>query len=182
MLMPLGLLSQSRGNGAAGSFELITTVSGTGASGIIDLTSISATYTHLQIRFAAKNTSSQSDINVTFNNDSSSTYYWHNLYGNGSSGVAGFGGNTYLRLSESVMATTTADAVSVGIIDILDYGNTNKNKTLRAFYGLRDGAGRIYQASGYWPSTSAITSVKLTASAGNFASISRFSLYGSKGS
>jgi hypothetical protein len=184
-LLPLGLLSQG-GGAAAGSFEQIATAFGTGSSGVINFTSIPATYTHLQIRYTAKNTSALANMNVTFNGVTSSNYARHHLAGTNntiSSAAATSAAN--ISLLNAITASTTADMATGGVIDILDYANSNKNKTLRALYGVADGAAStsfIYLASGFLNSTSAITSITLTASANNFATMSRFSLYGIKGS
>ena len=185
-LLPLGLLSQGGGGAASGSFELIQTANGTGSSGIIDFTSIPATYTHLQIRYTAKNTSALANMNITFNNVTSSNYARHHMVGTStamSSGATTSAAN--ISLSDAITASTTANSATSGVIEILDYANTNKNKTLRAFYGVAETAAAtsfIYLASGFLNSTSAIDRITLTASANNFAALSRFSLYGIKGS
>lgn len=184
MLFPLGLLSQG-GGAAAGSFELIQTVNGTGASGVIDFTSIPATYTHLQIRYTAKNTSTNADLNITFNNVTSASYARHHLVGNTTAlASAAVSSTSNISLLDAVAPSTTANVTANGVIDILDYANANKNKTLRAMYGLVQAytTSRIYLASGFLNSTTAISSIKLTASGNNFSTVSRFSLYGIKGS
>lgn len=183
-LFPLGLLSQG-GGAPAGSFELIQTVNGTGSSGIIDFTSIPATYTHLQIRYTAKNTSALANMNITFNNVTTANYARHNIVatGNAVSAAAATSANN-ISLLNAITASTTASMATAGVIDILDYVNTNKNKTLRAFYGVVDTSSAtsfLYHGSGFLISTSAIDRITLTASANNYATMSRFSLYGIKG-
>jgi hypothetical protein len=71
---------------------------------------------------------------------------------------------------------------------LLDYQNTNKFKTIRNLQGFDangDGSGARYYAirffSGLWQSTSAITSITITAPNGNWATGSSFALYGIKG-
>lgn len=184
MLFPLGLLSQGGGGAAAGSFELISTASGTGSSGVIDFTSIPSTYTHLQIRYTAKNTSTNADLNITFNNVTSASYARHHVLGNTTAISSGNSTSaTSISLLDAVAPSTTANVTANGIIDILDYANANKNKTLRAFYGVLQAytTSRIYLASGFLDSTTAISRVTLTASGNNFSTASRFSLYGIKG-
>ena len=185
-LFPLGLLSQGGGGGAAGAFEQIATAYGTGSSGVIDFTSIPSTYTHLQIRYTAKNTSALANMNITFNGVTSANYARHHVAGTGNAASAANATSANnISLLNAVTASTIANTATAGVIDILDYANTNKNKTLRAIYGLVDtssGTSFVYAASGFLNSTTAITSVTLTASANNFATMSRFSLYGIKGS
>jgi hypothetical protein len=68
-------------------------------------------------------------------------------------------------------------------MDILDYANTSKNKTIRMLSGNdRNGSGDIILISGLWASTSAINQIDLRLeSAANFAQYSQFALYGIKG-
>jgi hypothetical protein len=181
-LAPLGILASS-GGAPAGSYELIQTVFGTGSSGVIDFTSIPSTYRHLQIRYTAKNTSTNADLHVTFNNVTSGSYARHHMVGNSiSTASAAATSASNIALIDGVAPSTTANVTTNGVIDILDYSRTGKNKTLRALYGLIQAysTSRIYVASGFLNQTSAITSVKLTASGNNFATVSRFSLYGIK--
>jgi hypothetical protein len=77
--------------------------------------------------------------------------------------------------------STTANAVNAGVIDILDYSSSTKNTTLRGLYGMNDNAIAICLSSGLYNQTTAVSSITLTASANNFASLSRFSLYGIRG-
>jgi hypothetical protein len=185
-LLPLGLLSQGGGGGAAGAFEQIATAYGTGSSGVVTFSSIPSTYTHLQIRYTAKNTSSLANMNITFNGVTSASYARHHVVGSANTASVGnASSDNSISLLNAITASTTANMATAGVIDILDYTNTNKNKTLRAFYGVVDTSSStsfVYQASGLLTSTTAITSVTLTASANNYATMSRFSLYGIKGS
>ena len=69
------------------------------------------------------------------------------------------------------------------VCDILDYTNTNKYKTVRALSGHdQNGSGVIQLRSGFWRSTSAITSITISNDQiANIAEYTRFSLYGIKG-
>jgi hypothetical protein len=182
MLVPLGIMASS--GGAPKTYELIATTFGTGSSGTITFSSIPATYSHLQIRYTAKNTSTNADMNITFNNVTTASYSRHHLFGN-TTAIASASATSASNISllDAVAPSTTANVTTNGVIDILDYANANKNKTLRAMYGLVQAynTSRIYLASGFLNSTTAITSVTLTASGNNFSTVSRFSLYGIKG-
>jgi hypothetical protein len=68
-----------------------------------------------------------------------------------------------------------------GILDILDYGSTTKNKTVRLLQGFPGSLKIIRLISGARYNTAAVTSVTFTAQAGSFTTASRFSLYGIKG-
>jgi hypothetical protein len=70
---------------------------------------------------------------------------------------------------------------SVAVIDVLDYGNSNKNKTIRSLAGFdNNGNGNIDLWSGAWYNTNAITSLVLTAVTTTFSVNSTFALYGVK--
>jgi len=71
----------------------------------------------------------------------------------------------------------------VQIMDVLDYADTNKNKTIRHLGGVDyNGSGGIYLASSLYSTTSAISSISITSNNGtNFSQYSSFALYGIKG-
>jgi hypothetical protein len=166
----------------SGDFELIATANGTGSSGVITFSSIPQDYKHLQIRYTAKNSSTSTQMNIRINSITSGVYIRHSLRGNGSNAASTAASvQTLIPLVESMANSTTANAVNAGVIDILDYTSTTKNKTLRAFYGMADNLNRVYLSSGLYNQTTAVDSITFTASSANFASISRFSLYGIRG-
>ena len=171
------------GNPATSTYELIATANGTGASGIINFTSIPQDYKHLQIRFTAKNSGASQQINLTMNSITSGVYIRHSLLGNSATitSTASTTSQTSIQLIDSMAVSTTASAVNGGIIDILDYASTTKNKTIKAIYGMVDSNTKITLASGLYGQTTAVTGITLTANANNFAAISRFSLYGIRG-
>ena len=75
----------------------------------------------------------------------------------------------------------TANVFGAGVLDILDYANTNKNKTAKTLAGFdANGSGFADLWSGAWYNTQAITSVTLVAGSFLFAENSRFALYGVK--
>lgn len=182
MLIPFGILS-SAGALREGTYELIATAFGTGSSGVIDFTSIPQDYKHLQIRYTAKNSSTATQMNITMNGITSGVYMRHSLLGTGTSVVSSTSSTsqTAIQLVESMANSTTANAVNAGVIDVLDYTNTSKNTTIRALFGMSDSVIRIHLSSGLYNQTTAVSSITLTASANNFASLSRFSLYGIRG-
>jgi hypothetical protein len=169
------------------SYELIATAFGTGSSAVIEFNSIPQDYKHLQIRFTAKNTGTATTNNVQLrmNGISSGVYIRHNISGNGttvasSAGATSAAGIVLINLSSN---STVANGFGVGVIDILDYTSTTKNKTIKALCGMADAINRIYLHSGAYFQTTAVSSLTLVADAGtgNFTSASRFSLYGIKG-
>lgn len=158
-----------------------------GSAGATDITfsSIPSTYTHLQIRGIGRTTeaTTSTHFRVQFNGDTGSNYAIHYTYADGTASYSGGGAN---EASLYTFRTTGASAASSifggGVMDILDYKNTNKYKTLRTLSGEdRNGNGYLFYGSGLWLSNSAITSIKLFYLAGNFAQYSQLALYGIKG-
>lgn len=157
------------------SFESIATATGTGSSGTITFSSIPSTYTHLQLRFSAL-ASSSSVVNLTLNNVTSSSYWWHEVLGNGSGAFADNSSATNIRVSNG---GTDASFPLVGIIDIHNYTNTTQNKTVRMITGIdKNGSGRVDLRSGLLTSTSAINRLDIIAD--TFSTGATFSLYGIK--
>ena len=156
------------------SYESLQTVSVTSSQSSISFSSIPSTYKHLQIRMSYLSSLSDNS-HMRFNSDTGSNYAWHELFGTGSSAGAGAGA------SASFVKVGYAEVnLGVAVIDILDYANTSKNKTLRSLSGLinpENNDRSVYLSSGLWLSTSAITSLTLI-SGSNFIAGSRFSLYG----
>ena len=172
------LIGPMMGVGAkATNFYSIATVNvGLAGQTTIAFTSIPSTYTHLQIRlYAQTNRAVYGGDNFYFrvgasSVDSGSNYAWHNLYGDGSSAAANAGSSaTYINvLNSGCLGTTGGSNFGSVIVDILDYSNTNKNKTTRAIGGTDDngassgGFGRgVGLNSGLWASTSAIGAITL---------------------
>ena len=186
-----GTLSRSTAVGNAiilpGDFESIATVSvGSGGAANVEFTSIPATYTHLQIRILARGTNASASIyqKIQFNSDTSSIYADHYLLGDGASASAGASINAaFIGVGSTTGASATASIFGTIIVDVLDYANTHKFKTIRNLEGfdVNGSGGFVMLTSGLYRSTSAITSIKLTPSAGNYAQYSSFALYGIRG-
>jgi hypothetical protein len=141
-------------------------------------------YTHLQIRYTARSTRAATDtqVNMRFN-DATSTYPAHIVYGDGSGAYASaYTSNSFIQMNDIPAANATSGIFNATIVDILDYANTNKYKTVRSLIG-RDlnGSGLILLHSGLYQSTTAISSINIYPAADNFAQYSQFALYGVKG-
>ena len=168
------------------SFESIATVTPSGSS-TITFSSIPSTYKHLQIRFSAI-TSAAAGISGTLSG--SSTYATHELgvyYGGGSDRVgtnANTGQSAFNYIYGGLGQTMAGTYPTVGIIDILDYASTTKNKVICSFVGANSNSSTLYGldlSSGLSISTTSVTSITLTVTSGTFSSGSTFALYGIKG-
>lgn len=166
--------------------SIATTTVGVGGSASITFSGISGSYSHLQIRGNVKSNRA-SGINdgivVQFNSDTGTNYTRHRLFGDGSTAQAG--ANTAQNgslLYAGSGALTGTSVFGAFVMDLIDYSNTNKYKTMRSLDGV-DGNGSGYVAldSGLWLNTAAITSVTFTPQSGTlFTQYSSFALYGIK--
>jgi len=171
-----------------GNFESIATVTvGAGDAANVEFTSIPSTYTHLQVRAigrSAESANSFATVNMQINSDTGTNYSTHNLGGNGSSTYVDAATSANVMWAAYVWPknSTTASTYGVLIMDILDYKDTNKYKTIRTLSGGdANGSGYINLTSGSWRSTSAITSLKFYFNTYNLVQYSHFALYGIKG-
>lgn len=172
-------------------FESIATATvGSGGQSTITFSSIPSTFTHLQLRYIARSTQAgnASSLILRFNSDTGSNYYaYHEIYADGST-AAGYADSTATlsQVDQIPAANKTASVFGVGVIDLLDYTSTSKNKTIRFLDGWdANGSGAVvFGSSLYKPSTiAAINAITITdAYAQNFVQYSSFALYGIKGS
>jgi hypothetical protein len=178
------------GGGAAGgdAMELIsTTILGT-SSASVTLSGIPATYKHLQVRFTVRDDYSggtQAPFRMVVNADTGANYSRHWLRGDGSSVQSNSGSSENSAwLNYTLSAGSGTNYFTGGVLDILDYASTSKNKTTRVLigsYGYAGGHTQISLSSSGWFSTSAITSLQFYSTLGNLVAGTRFSLYGIKG-
>jgi hypothetical protein len=166
---------------AATSYESIATVTvGSGGTSTVSFTSIPSTFKHLQLRFSQLGTYGQFG-KLNFNGDTTSSYFWHGLYGDGSSASAtAYGGlATYAYFPFNTGGTSNP---CVGVLDILDYTNTNKNKVCRSLEGTdQSGSGTVLLSSFNWNKTNAITQIDIVGQGTSWNQYSKFALYGIKG-
>jgi hypothetical protein len=175
--IPLGILAVA-GSAPASAYELIQTVVTTSQVSTVTLTNIPQTYKHLQIRMTASTPSGASDGTIglngidDFNNGPtfSTLYRTHRLTGNGSSVSSGTEENR-LRL----FRTGNNESPAPTVIDVLDYSDSSKNTTFRAFTGNHF---VLDVRSGLFMSTASITQILFQSI---FATGARFSIYGIKG-
>lgn len=153
-------------------------------AGGVTFNNIPSNFSHLQIRCFQRGTRSfnAEQLYIRFNGDGGNTYSYHYFYTPGS-GVSAFGiGNTnVIFVGEFPAALESANIYSVAIVDIFDYSNTTKAKTLKSIHGYDNNNGTRNQnawlGSGTWNNLAAINSITILSN-GPFSSDSRFSLYG----
>jgi hypothetical protein len=176
------------------SFESIATVTvGSGGQADIEFTSIPSTYTHLQIRGIVKlsRTAGNENLAMRLNSDTGSNYSYHQMIGTGTTiTTEGQANQTYMYLGETIGSWASAASMfSPNVIDILDYANTNKYKTIRTLEGgdqngntaPNGDTGKMGFTSGSWRNTNAITSIKIYPTGGTISQYTTLALYGIKG-
>lgn len=181
------------GTTAIAAFDTLGTsvVASSGSVTTISFTNIPQTYTHLQIRLCAVESTTDVYFEAVYNSDTTQTNYpRHEIRGQGSaaSAVATINVDTTTKGAMIGYPGYSATHPAVGIVDILDYTNTNKYKTTRSFFGQdANGSGIIALHSSAWLSTSAITRIDVrcnlaggSAASSTFNAGSTISLYGVK--
>jgi hypothetical protein len=168
-----------------------TVTVGAGGASSITFSSIPATYKHLQIRCIARDTGTLADWNLlsaTFNGDTAANYSSHGVRAYGATAdiyPVGFANASNMEiglLPSSFSGYGTSYAATV--FEILDYSNTNKYKTFRSINGSDTNSATYGYAnfgSGNWRSTTAVSSITISAVGRTLAQHSHFALYGIKG-
>jgi hypothetical protein len=161
------------------SYESIASSTPSGTD-TITFSSIASSYASLQLRIFHLEPD-VGGLRIRFNSDAGSNYTYHELKGNGSTASAtGAATGTYSGFAYS-WGTNSTTAPHAGIIDVLDYASTTKYKTIRGINGQDTNAsGAISLASTLWLSTSAVNSITILSTAGNYGSGTTFALYGIK--
>ena len=162
--------------------SMVWIASGSNVSGILRFSNIPQTFTHLQLRVFLRSTNAgtQDFLFMRPNNETTNILVSHGLYGNGSTAISDYiSARDYAWLTDVPGGNATANVFGTSIIDILDYRDTNKNKTIRAIGGYdANGSGTAKLSSSVWLSTTAITTLDCSSANAAFAAGSRIDLYG----
>ena len=161
----------------SGAFYLIQQLTPSSVS-TVTFNSIPAIYKSLHIRLNLVCSTAGSHFGVQFNGDTAANYAYHVLLGYNNSAYTAYGAITKSNIQLSALDLTVDTYPNVGIIDVIDYASTNKNKTTKSIFAENNntGAGEIEMDSGLWLSTSAVNSLTLLVGAGTFTGT--VSLYG----
>jgi hypothetical protein len=166
-------------SGAYDALATVTVPAGQTAASIV-FAGIPTGYKHLQIRMVYNNTTAS---DIYFNLNSNYGLKGHYLYGNGSSAGAGVWNPSSTKgtaIDTGQFSTTIPVAC---IVDILDYSNTNKYKTLRSIGGQDTNGGgsgqAIWLSSALFDETAAVSSVTIKADY-NFNQYTQVALFGVK--
>jgi hypothetical protein len=125
-------------------------------------------------------------MSIQINGDTDTNYSRHQLYGTTSVAYSYGAPDLPVYVFGSTYRYVTSNSImSPAIIDVLDYANTNKYKTLRSLAGTESNASAtsmVGMFSTVWRSTSAITSITIKTDSGTtLQNGTTFALYGIKG-
>ena len=184
----LGIIASSKAVVVPNSYESISTTTLGSDTSIVSITSIPATYTHLQLRVMLRSTTAATtaSIGIRINGDGpgANNYANHSFSGNGATtSASGSGPRDNIIIGTFSAASATSGRFGVAVIDILDYAKTNKYKTIRSFAGVDlNGSGTVGLFSGLYTSTVAISSISFrdNSDATNILAGSTIALYGIK--
>ena len=181
-MLLLGVLAaQAEGAvAAAGSYDLLETEILTGTQASVTFSSLNSTYgadyQHLQLRMVAQSAeggTGSGGVVSTLSFNSSAMTKNHYLYANGSTVASGVSGTSGFLVN--LVRSGSTDAFSACVADILDPFNSSKNTTVRWLGGYPN---ELALSSNLWNSTTAVDSITVGVSVGNYSIGSRFSLYG----
>jgi hypothetical protein len=167
-----------------GAYESIGTITLSSATTVVSFVSLPQTYKHLQVRLLTKANLATNYFSAVMrlNSDSGSNYSYHQMSGNGAS-TSSSGSYPQASVFFNTAGSNNASVFCANVIDILDYTNTNKYKTVRVFGGLdTNGAGTVGMSSSVWSNTAAVTGLLFSSDGyGDWLQYSLFALYGIKG-
>jgi hypothetical protein len=155
------------------AFTALANVTLASPANTVTFSSISGAYRDLRIVFSGGIGSSNASF--TINNDSSSTYYWTTIEGNGSSASSAYNGDTFGSFANNYVSWYDSSGI-VLTFDIFDYSATDKHKTMLSRLNNTNRATNA--VVNRWPSTAAITSVRLNGNASDFTTGTTIALYG----
>lgn len=158
------------------TFEPIATTTLGSATATISFTSISSAYTDVRLVLVGTHETTAATIRMQVNTDTGTNYSYTELAGDGASATSARG-TTSSRINCGA-ANFNSTLPSLITADWFSYtGSTNKTCLVTASQD-RNGSGTVYRTVGLWRSTSAITSIQVFPSTGNFATGTTATLYG----
>ena len=171
------------------SFESIATVTGNGSATTLTFSSIPQTYKSLHIRAIAAYDSGGGAANGSWllqpNAATGNVYTFHHLQGqNATLSAVGYATGTYTNGPYfPCLGDGLTNIFAPSIVDIIDYADTSKYKTIMSFQGAErnDTSSLVKLTSSVWTNTSAISSITIVQNQGApFLTGSTFALYGVK--
>lgn len=162
----------------AATYEPIATTTLTNYASTIDFTNIPATYTDLRIVLVGQHRSTTAIVRIRVNSDTGTNYSYTSLRGTGSGGgeVSARSANiSRIECGNSNFNTTDPSLITA---DWFSYAGSTYKTCLVTTSQDRNGSGVVYRTVGLWRSTSAITSITMALSTGDYKDGTTVTLYG----
>lgn len=174
---------------AAAGLVMLGAVSGTGSSGVLEVSSISAAYRSLYIELdggrSTQTSATAAVVRMTFETSPTSGAYNNQRMLAGATATAAdenIGASDFINLGIVPANDSTANAVGSLSIRLPGYAATSAFKTSLGLNcgpaNLSSGNITALMSAGVWESTAAIDRVRLTLSAGNWTTTSRMTVWG----
>jgi hypothetical protein len=159
------------------------------AAGSVVFSSIPQTYRHLRLVLTARGDltgTGPQRVLMRMNADSGAGYHWQYMRGNATTPTTGaFIGASSIGVGLLTVAGSAADNWATTEVVLPDYRSATHRKQVQASTGgmMTDETAGLFleQSTGIWRNLSAITSLTLFPSGGNFIAGTRATLYGMKG-
>jgi len=152
------------------TYDLIASTTLAASTSTVTFGSLPSTYRDLILVLDTAGTSGVQGATIRLNNDSGSNYSSVDAQGTGSSTGSGTSSGTSAEIG-----VVTTDRVVI-ISQFLDSSATDKHKTFLS--RASNASDRVRMTASRYASTSAITSILVSITGGNFSSGSTFNLYG----
>ena len=156
------------------TYEPISSTTLTSAVSSVTFSSISGTYTDLVLVITGKIDSGTEACALQFNNDTTNSYSWTRIYGNGTSTVSDSDSNS----SNANIGVFNNTTIAMNITHIQNYSNSTTAKSLIS--RVSSTANSTNAQVNLWNTTNAITSIKVFPLSSNLSIGSTFTLYGIK--
>lgn len=162
------------------TYEPIATQTLASATASITFSSIAASWTDLRLVLTNIGATGSPYTGMQFNSDTGANYAYVDMYGSGTTAAAQrVTASTKIAINDWGAATTTIPQLS--IVDIFSYAGSIRKTCLLNTSNDNNGSGYTENRVGFWNSTSAITTITLTANTGgNLAIGTTATLYGIK--
>lgn len=158
------------------TYEPIATTTLGSATATISFTSISSAYTDLRLVLTGTHETTAATVRMQVNSDTGTNYSFTELSGDGATATSARStSSARINCGNANFNNTLPSLITV---DWFSYaGSTNKTCLVTTSQD-RNGSGVVYRTVGLWRSTSAITSIQMFPSTGNFATGTTATLYG----
>jgi hypothetical protein len=154
---------------------IATTTLGTAAA-TISFTSISSAYTDVRLVLVGTHATGAATIRMQVNTDTGSNYSITELSGDGATATSSRStGSSRINCGNANFNNTLPSLITV---DWFSYSGSTYKTCLVTTSQDRNGSGVVYRTVGLWRDTSAITSIQVFPSSGNFAAGTTATLYG----